>query len=295
MIKMDVGQNEIQNLNTGKILTQLFDIVRIVNPTSKCSLTSDQHKDSICYRFWKKPYPCSNCISQRAINDNKSFVKLETAAEKLFLVMVIPLRQENKNLALELLKEISPESIFGEFCGKSPQEISVLVNSTNNALITDELTKIFNKRYIHERLPYEISESISNNKPLSVIMADIDHFKTVNDTYGHVAGDFVLQKLGRELAKEINENQGWPARYGGEEFLICLRDTDRESAYNVAEKLRKVVERKEFSYHGDIIKLTSSFGCCTVQGQKISQDELINCADKKLYLAKNSGRNRVES
>lgn len=292
---MDIEQNKLQNFNAGQILGQLFDIVRIVNPMNKCSLTFDQNIDSICYQLWQKPQPCSNCISQRAINEKKSFVKLEIAKEKLFLVMVLPIRLENKNLVLELLKEISPESIYGDFSGKSPEKISVQVKSINNSLVKDELTKIFNKKYIHERLPYEIFESESNNKPLSVIMADIDHFKAVNDTYGHVAGDFVLQELGREFTKQINESQGWPARYGGEEFLICLRDTDRDSAHNVAEKLRKVLEKKEFKYKGNTIKLTSSFGCCTFQGQKISPDELINCADERLYQAKNSGRNRVES
>lgn len=293
---MNTFKDSLQNINAGSILEELFDVVRIVDPAKKCSLAFNETKDFItCHQFWQRSQPCINCISQRALNDKESLVKLETVEEKLFLVMVLPLYLDNKSIALELLKEIPPESVFGDLSQPSFGEIPLRVNSINNSLVTDELTKVFNKKYINERLPFEISKGIKNNQPLSVIMADIDHFKAVNDTYGHMAGDFVLQELGGVLSEQMVESRGWPARFGGEEFLICLPDTGREAAHSIAEDLRKLAENKEFFFDGNIIRVTLSFGCCTVQEQEILPEELMDCADKRLYQAKHAGRNQVKS
>jgi diguanylate cyclase (GGDEF)-like protein len=122
-------------------------------------------------------------------------------------------------------------------------------------------------------------------------MADIDFFKDVNDTYGHVIGDKVLKDFAALISESINNDSCWAARYGGEEFIIVLNNIDIETSYEVAEKIRKRLEEKIFVYDEIHIKITSSFGVYCVDNKKIEINDLINEVDKNLYKAKQSGRN----
>ncbi len=127
-------------------------------------------------------------------------------------------------------------------------------------------------------------------------MADIDFFKIVNDTYGHLAGDEVLKSFADTLSGGLKRESDWVSRFGGEEFLVCLPGAGIQRASEVAEKLRKAIESKEILFNGNRINITASFGVCSIkpiQGSKI--ESFIECADKMLYAAKNNGRNRVEA
>ncbi|HHV97095.1 MAG TPA: GGDEF domain-containing protein [Clostridiaceae bacterium] len=124
-------------------------------------------------------------------------------------------------------------------------------------------------------------------------MADIDHFKNVNDTYGHYVGDRVIKKIGEVMTKYIRKDTDWIARYGGDEFLICLHDVDQKEAYKIVERLRKALESTLVEVEGESIKVTASFGLITVKNTKLKPDDLIKMADDKLYQAKRQGRNRV--
>ena len=163
----------------------------------------------------------------------------------------------------------------------------------NDTAIRDELTGMYNRRYINERLQLDINDSMISNKPLCVVMADLDFFKDVNDNYGHVVGDWVLKDFAQILSSSVRSDSDWVGRYGGEEFLIVLRNTDGNSAFEVIEKIRKLVQENVFEYKDIKIKITSSFGGYIIMNEKITIDELINRADKNLYSAKNSGRNKT--
>jgi len=157
----------------------------------------------------------------------------------------------------------------------------------------DGLTKIFNKQYFHERLQKELNLTKRHNSPLSLILFDIDHFKKVNDVYGHLAGDMVLKELAALLTKQLR-NEDLFARTGGEEFSILLPQANLEQAALYAERARKAVEEYLFVYEGKNIPITISLGVsdAVIDNCNIG-DEFIEVADKRLYKAKNNGRNQV--
>jgi len=158
--------------------------------------------------------------------------------------------------------------------------------------IIDGLTGVFNKRYFEEALGREMARAQRYGRPLSILMFDIDHFKRVNDTYGHLAGDYVLQSLARVISTRARREEIF-ARYGGEEFVILLPETQKDGAMELAEQLRKRVASHTFVFEAEEIPVTVSIGVAMVQDESIPENELIRRADEKLYLAKAEGRNQV--
>ena len=163
--------------------------------------------------------------------------------------------------------------------------------------ITDPLTGCSNRGCLNTRLPQEIQRAGRYNRPLSIVMCDIDYFKKVNDTYGHQAGDTVLKEFSKRLKDSIRDKVDMLARYGGEEFLVTLPETDLDGALHMSERLRRVISEKKFNLGTKKIKITASFGVAGFNsgnaGDEISFDIMIRHADKYLYQAKNEGRNRV--
>lgn len=278
------------------VFKNLYDTIRIVDPINKRSTRFKGHNMQIvegaCYEFCKKDEYCSNCISMRAYLENDTFFKMESNEGKILLVTSSPVTIENEIYIVEMIKDISQTaSIMNN--EKSTCNIKNLLKAINDVAIKDELTGIYNRRYINERLQVDINESIIHNQSLSIIMADLDFFKNVNDNYGHVVGDWVLRDFAKIISTSIRSNSDWVGRYGGEEFLIVLNNTDGSNAFSIAEKMRKLIEENIFTYDDINIKITASFGAYSIKDIKLTIDEFINEADKNLYLAKNSGRNKT--
>lgn len=159
--------------------------------------------------------------------------------------------------------------------------------------IVDGLTGINNKRYFLEFLDRELSRSARHNRPLSLIMFDIDHFKAINDQLGHLGGDYTLRELTAAIKEAIRKEE-LLARYGGEEFAIVLPETHHEGAMEMAERIRQLVERHAFHFEGKNFPVTVSLGVVTTDGDMaMTPTELIRLSDENLYQAKNTGRNRV--
>ncbi len=157
----------------------------------------------------------------------------------------------------------------------------------------DELTQIPNRRCIMERIRVELARHTRKKRPLSLVMIDIDHFKKVNDTYGHLSGDNVLKELAQIFSDGLRVYDVL-GRYGGEEFIMLLPETTLDQAVLVSERLRIAVERKVFFFDEQDFHLTISLGISYMESdEKFSVDELIHIADDRLYLAKKAGRNRV--
>jgi diguanylate cyclase (GGDEF)-like protein len=156
---------------------------------------------------------------------------------------------------------------------------------------TDPLTKIFNRRYFFDLAQQELERSQRYNRPLSIIIFDIDHFKKVNDTHGHAVGDEVLRQLSERCQKTLRENDIL-ARYGGEEFIILLPETHQEQAKQMAERMRIECAETPLDVGLASIELTISLGVSSF-APTLPLDELLLRADKALYLAKEGGRNRV--
>jgi two-component system cell cycle response regulator len=162
--------------------------------------------------------------------------------------------------------------------------------------LTDPLTRLANRRQFEMALGREISRTLNYNRPLSLIMLDIDFFKKVNDTWGHLAGDVILQKMGA-MIKEHFRTTDISARYGGEEFAIVLPETGLAEARRLAENFRKFIETAKFEVDDTVITITISLGVATFEictGWEDPKTKIIDAADQSLYRAKQQGRNRVE-
>lgn len=162
---------------------------------------------------------------------------------------------------------------------------------------TDSLTKCYNRTYLSERLPQEIKRVKRYDLSLSLILFDIDLFKKVNDTYGHLAGDKVLIETVACVNDSIREDIDWVARYGGEEFLVILPETDVDGACIVAERLRKAISNLAISVEEGLIHITASFGVTGFDRPSTDEDftmeTMVREVDELLYTSKREGRNRV--
>lgn len=157
----------------------------------------------------------------------------------------------------------------------------------------DALTGAVNKKMFAETLAKEFAFAIRHRRALSIAAFDIDHFKRINDTYGHPAGDYVLQTLAKTVTACIRA-EDILARVGGEEFIVVLRDIEERGALECAERIRRTIERTELVYDGHTIPVTLSIGVSAIeQGTHARPEDMVATADERLYCAKRSGRNCV--
>ncbi len=208
------------------------------------------------------------------------------------LVTTMPVLIGNTSHLLEL-KQITKRNGWNPERPDVPEDISL--HRMKEIAVTDSLTKLYNRRYIDERLPIDMQSSFEFDEPLSVLFLDIDYFKDINDKNGHIAGDQVLQDISAMLQKQLRRGSGWIARYGGDEILICLPGSGEKIAKGIANRIRKDIEKHIFRIGDKEIKVTCSLGVQTVSRDSgvTSVPELMSLADKNLYRAKKEGRNRV--
>ena len=162
--------------------------------------------------------------------------------------------------------------------------------------ITDSLTALKNRRYFDQRLHEEIAHSRRYRLPLSLLLIDVDHFKVVNDTYGHQIGDEVLKNLSKVILEMVRDSD-IVARYGGEEIAIITPNTEKAEAILLAERLRNIVQKSTLASIDatqEVVQITISIGVSTLNLVVMDKDALVEEADKALYEAKKLGRNRVQ-
>ena len=158
--------------------------------------------------------------------------------------------------------------------------------------LTDSLTQLPNREAYDERFMLEYDRWKRYKKPITLVLADIDHFKSINDDYGHLSGDKVLQILAKEFSSRLRATD-FVARYGGEEFVLLLPETDIETAQTVINKTREIVSRLPFHFREEKVQVTASFGIVAF-AEGLEPQQLFDAADRALYKAKDNGRNCVE-
>jgi diguanylate cyclase (GGDEF)-like protein len=188
--------------------------------------------------------------------------------------------QESENI-IQLLAKDFPMII----------KLMLLYAETKRLSITDGLTGINNNRYFKEILDLEFERAKRYRRNLCLILIDVDHFKSINDTYGHLQGDIVLKELASILKQDIRKGD-FVARYGGEEFAVITFDTDLIATLGVAEKIRQKIAEQSFETDHGILKVTISLGVASISDSTETIFDLIKRADQALYKAKNEGRNR---
>ncbi|NWF91531.1 MAG: GGDEF domain-containing protein [Syntrophaceae bacterium] len=167
------------------------------------------------------------------------------------------------------------------------------LSSIKNIAVYDTLTNLHNRRYFEEKLAIETEKSFFTGTPLSLMMVDIDHFKKVNDTYGHPVGDKLLCHIASLLKSSVRKDDT-VARYGGEEFVLILPGASLEVSFRIAERIRDLVEKSDFETGLSHLRLTVSIGISSFPTHRArSKEELVKMADQALYSAKRGGRNQV--
>ncbi|MBO3445828.1 GGDEF domain-containing protein [Clostridium sp. CCUG 7971] len=283
-------------LDDENIIDKLFEYRRILDPVRKCTLeiSKDDVKYSAhkCYEFWGKNSECSNCISMRAYNENKSFTKVEYLKDRIYFIMATPIIKNKEKYIVEVLKDITNDNITGCLISKSMDQAEKEIQRLNDLAIIDEVTNIYNRRYINEKTPSDINNAIENQYDLSLAIMDIDDFKIINDTYGHMCGDYILESVSDIIKRNINL-YGWVGRYGGDEFVIVMNKTSKLECYEIIEKIRKDIEKALFTYEGKNINVTCSFGISGIDKCINNFNKIIKDADFKLINGKNGKKNIV--
>ena len=174
------------------------------------------------------------------------------------------------------------------------EQLRLSVQATIEMAVTDALTGLHNRRYMETHLSQLATHAADRGKPLSILSLDVDHFKAVNDTYGHETGDRVLQEIAQRV-RECVRNVDLACRVGGEEFLVILPSTDKAIAQTVAERIRKTISGAslELGLPSGPLKVSVSVGISTLENPQDKMEDLLRRADQALYSAKRAGRNRV--
>ena len=243
-----------------------------------------------------------NIIEYPKYKDIKDFVKKYLTEKENIMVL------ENSNLLFYEIYSDRYNYMLVIECAKDEfliSELNFFVSETKLGFVRailfgeveelsriDGLTQLYLRRYFINRLNDELLRAVRYNTEFSLIMIDIDFFKKINDTYGHLAGDFILKQVAKVI-KDVVGEKGLCARWGGEEFLVFIPYQSLESAKNLAEELKQRIETINFHYDDKIIKLTISCGISSFPQEGQQLQVLIETADKKLYKAKRSGRNKV--
>ncbi len=279
------------------IFKDLYDTIILINPRNHTIIDIDSKtnskklKQTRYYRyigFLNNKRNNKDCIIFQAYKTNKTSVKFELEYNKTFLTIATPITYDNKKYIVVLEKNISNTKVILD-----DPEYKKLENSCcnlHNILNKDVLTNIYNKRAINERLSKHLSK---DSIPASIIMIDIDHFKRINDTYGHMIGDKVLVEFCNIISSCLKKDESFFGRFGGDEFMIILENVSLGTANKIANKIRKKVESHIFIYDNISLKLTCSLGGCVIDDANLEIKDFIEIADKNLYFAKNSGRNNI--
>jgi diguanylate cyclase (GGDEF)-like protein/PAS domain S-box-containing protein len=209
-------------------------------------------------------------------------------------VQITPLLGARKRVAglVAICHDITQRKSFEQSLKAQIRQIEALQKDLRDQATRDALTGLFNRRYIQETLPRELARAGRERSPVSLVMLDLDHFKRLNDAYGHPAGDLLLQRLSQILTENTRRGD-IVARYGGEEFLVALMDSTPDAARKRAEQGRTEFAACAVPYEGHLLQTTVSAGLASFPGDGASLDELVRKADAALYQAKAAGRNRV--
>ena len=229
--------------------------------------------------------------------NNKNRIDLHTEADNEFKAVEVACNEMLRKVDLdkkELLKvEYNYQSILEKEVSERIHELELSNKQLNTLAATDPLTQIRNRRSFFDIAEKYYSIAIRTKEALSLMMIDLDHFKSVNDKYGHASGDEVLKEFTRIVKYQLRESDLF-ARYGGEEFVIVLANTGIEGAENLAEKIRSAVEANILMTEKNEIQITVSIGVSELSKKDASLEDILSRADKALYFAKENGRNRID-
>lgn len=265
----------------------LFDVVRLVDPISLTVFAVEDGKlvslPGGCHHVWGKEDRCDNCISAKCLLDEKRYSKFEFIDQDIFHVVAQPVDIEGERYVLEVVTASNDDVLLSAYGNNDFVE---RITEFNQKIYADELTGVSNRRCMNDRFAILAESSGRKGNALAVAMIDVDDFKHVNDTLGHLAGDTVLREVAQLLLQAFKPGSGdILARYGGDEFFVALKDVSRE------ELEKRIVDMRTFLAESSL-GVTLSIGAYYQQHAKpISTEKLILKADEAMYSVKAAAKN----
>lgn len=275
------------------ILDRDFRIVKVNNAYAALkNRTVAELINKTCYRVLEgRDRTCGGCVIEKTIKTGDPSVKVKKTTlrdgKEIWLELyTYPIYDENSQIThvIEYTRDITDKK-------RAEEQRKRMIEELERISRTDSLTGLFNRRALLELLEYNLKRSHRYKTPLSVVLSDIDRFKSINDQYGHPTGDEIIKKVGR-LIKDTLRASDLMGRYGGDEFLLILSDTALEGAMELSERIRRVVEKTDFVINEDLVlRITISLGVIDCSDMT-DVDEIIRLVDNALYASKKAGRNR---
>ncbi|MHC1746804.1 MAG: GGDEF domain-containing protein [Cellulosilyticaceae bacterium] len=278
-------------------LKNTFYLVRLVDPLKRveCIITPNNSeidfKEYNCYATWEKNQQCKNCVSAKAFFSKTSYTKFEFINNKVFYIISKYVNINGYELVLELINEVS-ENIMLNADGYN--EFIDRISHINSEIYSDELSQVYGRQYLNEKLPIMLEYATYRGNKVGVAIVDIDDFKSINDSYGHLIGDEIIKAIASLLKGNVSERRGdFIVRFGGDEFIVVLNNISKDTLYK---KVQLFVERAQQIIMEDIQygQLTLSIGAAfSDELSLLDMRSIIALADKRLYQAKSRGKNQA--
>jgi two-component system cell cycle response regulator len=209
-------------------IENLYDYIRLVDPMQKkiYSYSKIGNEEAIdinekCYMLWGKSKACENCSSMRTLNYKRTIVKIEYNNGMVYLITSVPIEYEGAWLVVELIKDIIDDGIIVV----ERQEVAVIrnmVDRNNSLVVRDAFTRIYNEKYIYDKLPLDILKAKEENRKLALLIISINNFKDINNLYGFKTGDEIIKEFSKKIKNYCRKDEDWAARYSGLEFVLVM-------------------------------------------------------------------------
>ncbi len=272
----------------GVLVWGMFDISAALKPASTLAAIMMVVTYSVSISLYRKGNP----LVKYFLVGHTFFVVFNGFAVLFYKGLVEPSYLSSHGVGIGIMLEALTLAFIISYRIKILEDIRASQDELKKQAATDPLTRLYNRRFFVSEADYLLELAKSSNTPLSVMVIDIDHFKRVNDTHGHGVGDLVIVSMAQTL-KKFSRSKDLVARFGGEEFVMLLPETALEEATGCAERIRVAIENLQTPFEGGEINCTISLGVAAIDVRNESIESALNRADKALYQAKNTGRNRI--
>lgn len=284
----DIKDADAHILNHATLIS-LFDSYRIVDIDSYLVYDWKDNKkintNKRCYEVWQRGEACKNCISNSCIQEKRRIIKLEVLDGQVFLIAAIPITLENKLFSLELISNVTDSLVINDAFHTQNLDVFDIITQMNDMALRDPYTGLYNKRFAEQ----EVAKSMLNwneDHSLFIGVLDIDHFKHVNDTYGHMKGDDVLRVLSRILDTYATKGNGWASRMGGDEFMLLWHNVTAQEARAMAQELQEALVTHIFTKDDVQFTVSVSIGLSQYRPEFTSWRAFFDEADKEMYRVK---------
>ncbi|NBK99284.1 MAG: GGDEF domain-containing protein [Erysipelotrichia bacterium] len=242
-----------------------------------------------CYEIWNRNIPCANCTSKRANLCKKHVVKIAFSNEDVYLVYSLPVTIDKGEYALELIQNVSDSFMINSEITQNTSDVNTVIGAFNDLLMKDSFTLLYNKQYLNKKLIESMKRRKENHYPIMIAVLDIDFFKDVNDSYGHIFGDKVLLAIAEELHFYKDKNI-YCARLGGDEFAIVFENKTYEECNQICLQLQQKLSTLTISDQNKY-SIQISYGISSLKdGDSI--DTWLHRADQDMYKMKKAHHNK---